>query len=607
MHNNLNKIINECVNNAILEAKIDVSRDNIVSNAQKRLVNYLKELVKNGNSSVISIMNTLGYSDTVNKQDMRKARETAFNGFNISNEFVNDILNVVNILKSYISENGNTNLEKIKKDYPKDFNMILRLKNFIDIKGLTYLYDKNANIPSRSYGIDWKNGGTENDLDFNVISDKDANTYRGDKNYTLEETKFLMKMRLVDQYMESKYGLSLEVPNISFSNGNAKLPDNVLIINFTSALNCPAWDECLVKHACYARAGEKQHVNVFRSNENRSLFWRATENDPKLLSLMMDFVRSYCFSYKEIAQHLIKNNLTKNKNINDLSLRLSRLPLTDKFFTPEIIEVMKQYRRIEYIRLNENGDFIGQWLVDAWEREAGIYKPFGIHVSAYTCRHLNYNGIKNLILNTSFVTGKNNIARHFIAIPEDVYNALDETYGGVNNTLIYDADSVEPNIQPLYSVIKGKYDINVTPNGKYYYKCPCGRKNGDYKISCYQCNLCYQPKASEDTLYVFVAAHGGSRENLNGYDLINCDIGVSQNFFKNYKGIPAIKEDSSNFNQKKLTIAKRNGINGVVNNTISSVYNHFKQLKNNISESKVIKLTEDKLRNIIKDIINDMR
>ena len=577
-YDRLYKIIEHCVNNVILEAKIDASSDSIVSGAQKRIVNHLKELIKNGDTNILSIMKSLGYSDNIDNKSMRQARETAFNGINISDKFVNDILNVVNILKSYITDNGKINLQQLKIDYPSEYDNILRMKNFIDIKGLTYMYDRSANIPSHSYGIDWLKGGDENDLDFNAIPDNDVNKYRGKKNWTLDETRFIMKMRLVDQYMEAKYGLSMEVPNITFSNGNAKLPDNVLIINFTSALNCPAWNECLVKHACYARAGEKQHVNVFRSNENRSLFWRATENDPKLLSLMMDFVRSYCFNYKQVAQELIKNNMVKSNKPEELALRISKLQLTDKFFTPEIIQVMKECRRIEYIRLNENGDFIGQWLVDAWEKEAGIYRSFGIHVSAYTCRHLNFDGIQNLILNTSFVTGKGNVARHFIAIPEDVYNALDETYGGKGNMLLFNGESVQPNIQPLYAVVKGEYKTNITPNGKFYYKCPCGRTDGDLKINCYQCNLCYQPKATKDTLYVFVAAHGGSKENLNGYNLINCDIGVSKNFFKRYRGIPLVKESSTPPPQTVLRIANRNGIKGVVNNTINSVYEHLNNL-----------------------------
>ena len=70
---------------------------------------------------------------------------------------------------------------------------------------------------------------------------------------------------------------------------------------------------------------------------------------------------------------------------------------------------MKQFKRIDYIRLNENGDFVGQWLVDAWDNEAGKYQPYGVNVSAYTCRHLNYEGIKNIIINTSFKDGKGNI------------------------------------------------------------------------------------------------------------------------------------------------------------------------------------------------------
>lgn len=599
MSKHLDKIIDKCLHDVLVESSINVSSDKILGNAQKRISSYLKELVKNGDESVLELMRAMGYGSKLDTKTIRQNRERLFKDFKVTDELTNDVLETVKILQQYVVNNGGIQFNKLKADYPDDYDLIIRMKALLDRRGLTYLYDRSANIPTRSYGIDWKNGENEDDLSFNDITDAEAKTYRGKKTWGLDETRFFMRQRLVDQYLEAKYGMSLEVPDIEFSNGNGKLPDNVLIINFTSAINCPAWNECLVKHACYARAGEKQRPSVYRGNENRSLFWRASENDPKLLTLLMDFIRSYCFNFTQAATHIIEQGLAKGTP-DKLASKMSRLPLNDKFYTPDVIEIMKEHKRIDYIRLNENGDFIGQWLVDAWENEATYYKPFGIHVSAYTCRHLNYDGIKNLILNTSFVTGNGNVARHFIALPQDVYDALDETYGGPDNSLIMGQNSVEPNPQPLFDVVNNNGKQQMKPNGKSYYKCPCGRGEGDDEINCYQCSLCYQPKASDNTLYVFVAAHGGSKDNLNGYDLINNHIGVSQNFFSRYQGEPIMAE-ANNRGAQLLKMAGKRGIQGVANNAIYSVYTHFRNLDNGINESRVIKLSENDLIALIKE------
>lgn len=603
MEKNLDKIIDKCVRDILCEATIDIKKDSILGNAQKRIASHIKELVKKRDKTVIDLMQSMGYGMQLDKNSRIQKDSEIFNGSMISSELTNDIIEVTKILQKYVNDTGGINFNKLKIDHQNDYDMIIRLKNFIDLKGLTYLYDKTANIPSNPYGIDWAKGETEDNLDFNKITKQQIKDYRkGEREYWgAESIERHIKRRLVDQYLESKYGMSLEVPNVSFSNGNAKLPNNILIVNFTSAMNCPAWNECLVKHACYARAGEKKQPSAFRGNENKSLFWRASENDPTLLKYLMEFIRCYCFNYTKTAKEIVNQRLVKG-GFRKLAEQMSHLELNDPFYTPEIIEIMKQNKRIDYIRLNENGDFIGQWLVDAWENEASKYKQYDIHVSAYTCRHLNYEGIKNLILNTSFVTGNGNIARHFIALPQDVYDALDETYGGPENGLIIGQDSVEPNPQPLFDVVNGEVGKQMKPNGKSYYKCPCNRGEGDDEINCYQCALCYQPKASDNTLYVFVAAHGGGQNNLNGYDLIKNDIGVSQNFFSRYQGKPMI--ESNNMGSQLLQLAYKRGIQGVANNAIHSVYTHFNQIDNKqVNESNVIRVSEKELMQLIKEEI----
>ena len=602
MIKNIDNIIKECFNN-LIETKIDVKKDKVVSDAQKRVLGHMKDLAKRGDRHLLDIMQSKGYNGGMNTKDAQNLVDNLYSKDNgLSDDINQEIIDIAKILQDY-TINGSVRFKELKQDYPNKYDYIIRMKNFMDLKGLTYMYDKSANVPTIQYG-DWVKTGNLNDFSFNNISDKEVKKYRGEKIVATDIARATMQSKILTQYITFKYGVKLDIPSITFSNGNAKLPDNTLIINFTSALNCPAWNECLVKHACYARAGEKRNPTVFNSNENRSLYWLTTEHDEKLLKLMMDFVRTYCFNYTKVAEKLIKNNIVKSNNANSLALKISKLPLDDSFFTTEIIEIMKEFKRIDNIRLNENGDFIGQWLVDAWDNEAGLYQPYDVGVSAYTCKHLNYEGIKNIILNTSFQNGKGNVARRFIALPEKVYNALDETYGGKNNELVFKSNNINPNPQPLYDV-----DDNnslLSPNGKLYYKCPCGRELGKTKINCYQCSLCYQPKSENSDLFVFVCAHGSAKEKLNGYDLIKNKIGVSKNFFNKYNvKMPQIKESVSDNNFGNIKMAENNGIKGVTNNAISSIYEHFNQLKsNNVNESHVIKLTENELIDIIKDTVS---
>lgn len=575
----IDKIINECLSNLIetkIDYKIDANSDKVVNNAQKRVHDYMKGLVKSGDKNANQIMRDKGFQSSLNSKELQKKLDDINPDSNISQELNQDVIDTAKLLRNYTNDKGGINFEKLKIDYPNDYNTIIRMKNFMDLRGLTRMYDKSANPPSRSYGINWGDDENIDDLDFNSISDAEAKTYRDNKMMSLGMAKQKMKASVIDRYMKSKYGINLDVPNITFSNGNGKLPKNTLIINFTTAIGCPAWNECLVKHACYARQTEKRTPSVYDGNDRRSLFWLMTQHDDQLLSLLMDFARSYCFDYTKVADDLISQGLVKSKmQPQNLAIKISKMQLTDSFFTSEIIEVMKKHKRIENIRLNENGDFVGQWLVDAWDSEAGKYQPYGINVSAYTCRHLNYEGIKNIILNTSFKGGKGNIARHFIALPKDVYNALDETYGGNNNQLEIIDNSVKPSPQPLYD---SDANGNLTPNGKMYYKCPCGREMGkDKKVNCYECSLCYQPKSDNNELFVFVEAHGGASSQLKGYDLIGNNIGVSRNFLNRYKKQNVVSE-SENKSDSMLKIAENDGVNGITMNAINSTYNHFKNL-----------------------------
>lgn len=612
MNGAINEIIDKYLQ-TIVEAKISLQDDKTLQNAQSRVSNHIQNRLNNGDEEVINLMKTLGLSSDLKGDDFNKKRDEYYQNGEVTKQFNDEIKRVIQILQNYVNkDNSKFDVERLKAKYPEDFDMIMRIKNFIDLKGLTYTYDKNCNIPSHPYGVDWKNKGDENDLDFNQFTNKQIKDYKTSvrKEWDDEQILTYMKEQAVNKYMEAKFGKSGGVPNIVMANGNDKLPDNILIVNFTSAMNCPAWNECLVKHACYARNGEKRLTTIFHGNENRTLFWRLTQNDAELLKLLMSYVQTYCFKYGKIANHIKRNKIVIGdeykhllKKPMDLADKMSQLPLSHPFYTDEIIEIMKLYKRVDYIRLNENGDFIGQWLVDAWEREASMYSKFDIKVSAYTCRHLDFNNMKNLILNVSHTSDKGNIARHFYALPREIYDALDETYSGTNNSLVLDSDNkLIPNPQPLYLKIKDR----LKKTGKKYYKCPCGRNLGKNKVDCYQCKFCYEPKSDiNENIIVFVGAHGGGKEQLNGVDIQTAKtIGVSKNFFKNLEKQNLMVSENTSINEMVdggLNAASDMGVNIVTNNAINSMNKHFTELSSSGGDMTLDGLTESIVKRLIKD------
>ena len=629
MLNRIDELVNRSVDRVLSEAKKkgDDEKPALTKsqkNASARVQNYMKELVRKGDQEVLDTLRTMGYNSGISPQEMRQYRTQAYGpNLTIGDKVNDDAKRVARILSQYVmGDSGRIDFEGLKRDYPDQYGEILRMKHFLDRNSLTRLYDRSASMPTHPYGVDFENGGSIDDLNFNEFSDAELQDYidsSSDKTITDDEALAKKRKSLIDQYLEYKYGLTVDIPSISYSLGNSKLPSNTLIVNFTSAHGCPAWNECLVKHACYARGIERFRDNVYRANENKTVYWLKTQNDPQLLRLMLDMVRAFVFDYNAIAIELLQKKLIKKpaNGVDDLGTLISRHDLTSEFYTPKVKEIVMKHRRAEQIRLNENGDFIGQWLVDAWEQEAGKYKEFGVNVSAYTCRHLNFEGIKNLILNVSKTTissGENakGVARHFIAVPEEVYDALDETYGGQNNALALIKGSVNPNIQPLYNIVTMEDGRQVgQPNGKYYYKCPCERKIGSTSVNCYECNFCYQPKAGDEEMYVFVKAHGGAKTSLKGYDLLNCSIGVSQNFFTTYearqKKTPrkrkTVKESVEDTAMPMLQQAEMSGIQGVTRNAINSTYQHFMGLANSMNESRVVRLTEHELIELIQDTV----
>lgn len=622
-------IITEHINSVIINEEKNDSA--LTKDLKKNIKNYLEKKIEGNDENFLELLRSLGYNLNYNKADFKKFNNSLYNGYEVAQHVMDDVVNSAAILSQYTNEKGqvfirrdettagqSSNIRYMEDDMPKDeVYRLLQMRDFIDRLGLTYLYDKKANMSHQKYGMAGKNDDPSN-LDFNHFADGELEKYIGEKPMSDAVGRITRAKSILAKYAEAKYGMNVEIPDVSFTKGNHKLPNDTLIVNFDSAIGCPAWNECIVKHACYARGGEKRNPTQYRGNKNKTLMWRASKDDPQLMKLLLDLVKSYCFNYDKAANQILSQGLLAKISAKKLVEKLNATPLTDStFYTPEILNILKNNKLISKIRLNENGDFIGQWIVDAWDNYAGELKLCDINVSAYTCRHLNYDGIKNIILNTSFSTSSKNVARHFIAISESEYDALDETYSGPNGKLVLKGNRVIPRYLPLYETIKGenKEITNIgNESGRVYYKCPCGRSVGKTEVNCYQCQVCYQPKDTDTATIVFVKAHGSAKNMIGKY---NGFLGISQNFVGNLSRIEAerkeeerrkrqakkakkakkgkvndsvegetvINEDGNMANNgyqrsenAQMRIAKNLGIKEVANNAISSLYSRLNNL-----------------------------
>lgn len=413
--------------------------------------------------------------------------------------------------------------------------------------------------------LTWATEGTKGKIDnpnnmFNRIEMFDAN---GNK-LTGEEWKKaidgredkkqeLLKMKyqaIIDSYMTHVYGIDFEMPNSPFTQGNAKLPSTSLVINFTSAHGCPSWNECLVKHACYARTSEQGYKNLWRKNDNLQMMWEGSKYDRKIKKSLRQMIRFYCISITRIASAFNKAkdengktflenfldryhggtsdeygenftnvfdnqekfgnesywNATKGKKgynapsslfKNTVYTALKNTSNDNGFLSVfnekerELIRTSSGCLKVTHIRLNEEGDFIGQWLLDDMNEFAEELKSIGVQMVCYTCRFLNYDGIKNIVINASqqgigsnggIAMSNDNIERYFFAVSEDFYNSLDETYGTIDdNGNVVEAQCPTLVVGNSYREGLGSYG-KIIPmpkplgnSGKYYYKCPCGR------------------------------------------------------------------------------------------------------------------------------------
>lgn len=269
-----------------------------------------------------------------------------------------------------------------------------------------------------------------------------------------------------DEYSSKKYQISVtndgELATGLFSIGNAKLSDDTLIINFTSALGCPSMALCPVtQKACYAVAGENRLPVVRHKNIKVQNLWKMA-----MIRAMETKSDSPIESVFNIAKLYIKTLNAKNDNGE-----------------------FKYKKPLRFVRFNEAGDFPNQRILNAAARFADFAKEYGIMCMAYTANSkLDFTRIAdgtsvpidNLIkINASrddIAVSDNTTKQKFYATPMDFKTALS------NNEKVEEISDSEAHTLKCRGTIKGSNGINSIPlltYGKWvggegwYYVCPC--------------------------------------------------------------------------------------------------------------------------------------
>ena len=554
----------------------------------------------------------------------------------------------LNALKEKASE-SDLNLRNQVMDYED-------LKNYI----VNYLTSDSTIIKKHLDGTIWTSkSGTGYKDRYPGYTGKDAkkNFYADHKEMVQDD--FFKK--LADKLLNAVYGIELDVPDTLFTYGNNKLADDTLVINFTSAHRCPAWNDCLVKNACYAKASEHGYKDLFAKNKQVNMMWEGSKYDQRIMDALKAVIRSHIIDYGKVEQLVKmpaqaaqqKRNAMNQQVMQNMSTD-NEYPMVNEAYTPaqmKMIEIVKSHEgfnqltdeqaemlrdpknqmlRARYIRLNEEGDFIGQWLLDAIDEFAGELKRIGVSVAAYTCRNLNYNGIKNIILNASKASiGTNTdgsvanaIARRFYAVPEDFYNSLDETYAPSSAAVKYDeqGNPTTPPVKPTIVNENGEWHIIPYPQpvyadesgqqkneSYYYYKCPCGRGKKEKKtdevtpvtqrfqdvdlggvsadksgINCYDCRMCYEPKSTltDKPIVVYVQVHSTEKDMFDYKK--QKDTGYSKGYQQTRQSLGLNEGVEGEQEEDRETMAYQQ----IVNNAVWSVNEHLQNL-GNINEEKV--------------------
>ena len=274
-----------------------------------------------------------------------------------------------------------------------------------------------------------------------------------------------------DEYGETntsasgRYGVDIkkdaQVASGLFSLGNAKLSDDTLIINFTSALKCPSLKVCPVtQKACYAVSGENRLPDLRRKNLKVQALWaQAMKKQKQGIENAIDRIFGIARMYIE--------NLNAKKDNGEF----------------------KYKKPIKFIRFNESGDFPCQTILDAAARFAAFAKEYGIMSMAYTANNrLNFKAIpegldkpidKYIKINASredIELSDGTTKQRFYATPMDFKTVL------ANNDSVEEISDSEAHTLKCNGTIAGQNGIFSIPKLEYgkwnggegwYYVCPC--------------------------------------------------------------------------------------------------------------------------------------
>ena len=270
-----------------------------------------------------------------------------------------------------------------------------------------------------------------------------------------------------DEEKSEVYNVSVtydgEIATGLFSIGNAKLSDDTLIINFTSALGCPSMNICPVSQtACYAVAGENRLKDVRRKNLMvQNMWYEALKKVSKGDKSAIDKIFSIAKLYVEV--------LNAKKPNGDFMYK----------------------KPLRFVRFNEAGDFPHQDVLEAAARFAAFAKDYGIMCMAYSAKkHLDFTAVaegtdlpidKLIKINASredMKVSADTTKQKFFATPMNFKTLLAK-----NDKVEEIKDStLKENSLKCLGTLKGANGINSIPRLSYgewdggegwYYVCPC--------------------------------------------------------------------------------------------------------------------------------------
>jgi hypothetical protein len=291
------KQFRDLVKQSINESIVSEINSQQIKSTQAEIADRINNLIKNGDENLMATINRLGFNASFNSDE----RETFLQGLydkdgRISKEVSEKILNYANELKQYINLTGGFKQSLLQLPVEKR-NELLCARDLLDKIGLNMLYD--SSIKKRGDDLQY---GLYYDENGNIQTDKfDINTYTKEKLKGFGDNEAKLYRSLLNRYVDSIYGVEVSVPNEMFQNGNHKLPNDTLILNFTSAERCPAWNECIVKNACYARSIEKFRSSAMYANAMKNVMWEAGHSDPELLRLLFRLLREYAIDYRTLS------------------------------------------------------------------------------------------------------------------------------------------------------------------------------------------------------------------------------------------------------------------------------------------------------------------